>query len=74
MDKLDRKLMLKKITPITGIVIGVIVLLAVILLMYYYYNINYLSIATKTPEGVLVENLQSSMFKILVSMLPSAAL
>lgn len=74
MDKSDRKLMLKKITPITGIVIGVIVLLTVILSMYYYYNINYLSIATTTPEGVIVENLQSSMFKILVSMLPSAAL
>ena len=56
MDKSDRKLMLKKITPITGIVIGVIVLLAVILSMYYYYNINYLSIANKTYKAVCLKS------------------
>lgn len=74
MDRANHKSIFSRMTPVTGIVIGVIALIIVIFLISYYYNVNYVSIATTTSEGVVVQNLQGSMFKILVGMLPSAAL
>lgn len=67
MAKINQKMPFILITPITIIVLGVIALV-------YYYTNAYLNNIVLTSEGVVVQNFQNSMFKILLSMIPSTAL
>ncbi len=74
MDNISRKLISSRITPITISVVGVILLILIVFSVYYYYDLNYVSTATINSESIVVQDLHNSMFKIVLSIIPSTVL